>query len=119
MTDAIMYLLSAVVLIIGALLGIEKRKTKKTEKRAVAAEARATKAERQVNLEQQASQIKDDLAKDKATLSKEKEEVIQSIPSTTEGEEAQISEKTKQLAADQYTRARARADKLQNNKSKR
>ena len=119
MTDAIMYLLSAIVLIIGALLGIEKRKTKKANKSAETAETERDKAERQTKLEQTASQIKDDLAKDKATLSKEKEEVIQSIPEVPKEEEAPISEKTKQLAADQYTLTRARADKLQNNKSKR
>jgi gas vesicle protein len=96
------------------LLKIEKGKTAKEKKARKVAETERDTLRVKTAVQETADQIKDDLASKQKQTGKEKEEVIKSIGEIPEEKEEELSEDIKKLAADQSTRARDRAKRLQN-----
>lgn len=112
MNDIIVWVLSILAALLGGGYLRQKSKARKAQLKQESAEAERDTERRKAQLEKQASEIKDELAQKKAELDREEKEVIQSIASIPEGKD-ELSEEEKQLAADQYARARARAERLQ------
>ena len=96
------------------LLGIEKGKTKKERKAKEKAEGERDTLQVIANVQQQADKIKDDLVLKQKGNKEDLKEVVQSIASIPEEKEEELSEEEKQIASDQYARARDRAERLQN-----
>ncbi len=119
MNDIIVWVLSILAALLGGGYLRQKSKARKAQLKQEQAEAERDTERRKAQLEKQASEIKDELMQKKSELDREEKEVIQSIASIPEGKEDELSEEEKQLAADQYARARARAERLQDSGAER
>ena len=114
MGEIIRWILLAIAAVFGISFGVQKAKANKAVKAKEKAEEERDTLQVIATVQQQADKIKDELAKKKAENQKAKEEVIQSIDEIPEEKEVPLSEDIKKLAADQYARARDRAERLQN-----
>ena len=114
MGEIIRWILLAIAAIFGISFGVQKAKANKAVKAKEKAEEERDKLRIVNDLQKEADEIKDELAKKKAENQKAKEEVIHDLEEILEEKEVPLSEDIKKLAADQYARARARAERLQN-----
>ncbi len=114
MDEIIRWILLAIAAILGGGFLLEKRKTKKVTKRAEKAEEERDTLKVVSSIQHQADKIKDNLVVKQKGNEEDLKEVIQSIDKIPEEKEEELSEETKELAADQSARARARAERLQN-----
>jgi len=112
--DIIQWILLAIAAVFGLAFGVQKAKATKATKAKEKAEEERDKLKIVNTLQKDADEIKDELAKKKAENQKAKEEVIHDLEEIPEEKEVPLSEDIKKLAADQYDRARARAERLQN-----
>ena len=117
MGDIIQWILLAIAAIFGLAFGVQKAKATKATKAKEKAEEERDKLKIVNTLQKDADEIKDELAKKKAENQKAKEEVIHDLEEIPEEKEVELSDEEKKLAADQYARARARAERLQDDTS--
>ena len=116
MGEILQWILLAIAAIFGISFGVQKAKATKATKAKEKAEEERDKLKIVNTLQKDADEIKNDLVKKKAENASKKEEVIQSIADIPDDKEVELSDEEKQIAADQYDRARARAERLQNDK---
>ncbi len=114
MNEIIRWVIGGAFAFVLLMFGIEKRKTAKVTKAKEKAEDERDQYKVVNKVYQDADQIKDELVQKKAELDREEKEVVQSIASIPEEKEEELSEEEKQIASDQYARARDRAERLQN-----
>jgi multidrug efflux pump subunit AcrA (membrane-fusion protein) len=119
LNDVFMWIIGLIVAVLGGGLLFEKRKADKAVKAKKEAEAERDKAKLQVRIEQEVSKVKDELAEQKAQLQAEEKEVVHEISQIPEEKEVPLSDEVKKLAAEQATRAaaraRARTERVQDN----
>ena len=116
MGEILQWILLAIAAIFGISFGVQKAKATKATKAKEKAEEERDKLKIVNTLHKDADEIKDELAKKKAENQKAKEEVIHDLEEIPDDKEVELSDEEKKLAADQYARARARAERLQNDK---
>ena len=114
MGEILQWILLAIAAVFGLAFGVQKAKANKAVKAKEKAEEERDKLKIVNTLQKDADEIKNDLVKKKAENASKKEEVIQSIADIPDDKEVELSDEEKQIAADQYDRARARAERLQN-----
>lgn len=112
--EILQWILLAIAAVFGLAFGVQKAKATKATKAKEKAEEERDKLKIVNTLQKDADEIKNDLVKKKAENASKKEEVIQSIADIPDDKEVELSDEEKQIAADQYDRARARAERLQN-----
>ena len=117
MGDIIQWILLAIAAVFGLAFGVQKAKTTKATKAKEKAEEERDKLKIVNSLHKDADEIKDELAKKKAENQKAKEEVIHDLEEIPEEKEVELSDEEKKLAADQYARARARAERLRDDQA--
>ena len=116
MGEILQWILLAIAAVFGLAFGVQKAKATKATKAKEKAEEERDKLKIVNTLHKDADEIKNDLVKKKAENASNKEEVIHDLEEIPEEKEEELSEDIKKLAADQYARARARAERLQNDK---
>jgi flagellar biosynthesis/type III secretory pathway M-ring protein FliF/YscJ len=114
LNDVFMWIIGLIVAVLGGGLLFEKRKATKATKAKEKAEEERDKLKIVTDVQKEADKIKDDLAKKAKENQQAKEEVIHDLEEIPEEKEVELSEDIKKLAADQSTRARDRAKRLQN-----
>ena len=117
MGDIIQWILLAIAAVFGLAFGVQKAKATKATKAKEKAEEERDKLKIVNILHKDADEIKDELVKKKAENQNAKEEVIHDLEEIPDDKEVELSDEEKKLAADQYARARARAERLQNDTS--
>ena len=108
MSDIIYAVLGGLVLILGALFGLQKGKTKKETKEKEEAQQEVQRLTVVTAVQAQANEVKDELAGKQKDLAQKKEEVEKEIEEIPQEETHELSPELKKLAAAQYDRTHSR-----------
>lgn len=116
--DLIKWFLGIVLLLLTSWGGVQKARANRAEKVKEKVEEELIKERSKVKICNEVHEIKDTLVVKEKEHDEEKDKVSQTLSGIPQENEKELSDEVKKLAADQSARARARAERLQNNRTK-